>query len=1434
MTTSYKFYLTGFRAFVILALMLSAFGPWQTTQVFADKLVCAVPGKDGPTTTLAGVVNTYYPGRDNVTANATSIPVGAARGGGGPAIAAGDLLLVIQMQGEDIDSNNDQRYGSGIGTAGTVGNTVTYTTGEPQYAGGRLTTNFSAGQYEYVVAAGTVTGPVGGEVVPITSGLVNDYFNANFGTQGQRRFQVIRVPQYSSATLSNTVTALRWDGSTGGIVAFDVAGALNWNGNTVDVSGLGFRGGGGRQLAGGAGGNTDYRTLATVNTNGAKGEGSAGTPRYLNDNGVLLNTGVEGYPNGSNGRGSAGNAGGGSTDGNPAANDQNSGGGGGGNGGYGGMGGNSWNSAAVTGGFGGMPFPGLPSRLILGGGGGAGTTNNATGTPGAGFASSGAAGGGIVMVRSGTISGTGTINANGATANQTVGNDGGGGGGAGGNVIVIAANGGGSVGTLTVTAQGGNGGNTWATSAPGTPGPGTGNNHHGPGGGGGGGFVFTSGPVTGVSSVAGGINGTSTTDLSPFGATPGGPGTLVQNTTSVDIPLGISGAGCIPNPSVDKTTSTQTVIQTPTGTSGTYTIRVSVPSGQGTALGFTISDTLPTGFTYNSTSSINLSGGATQPTTVNPTDPAAPAWGTFDIPGGGQVQITFTVNIAASVLPGKYDNPAIATFTDPTRTVANSTTNTSYNYLSDPGEDITVVGGSLADLVVTKTNNVSGSVAPGSSFNWTINVSNSGGGTAAFTNGQTIVSDALPGLAGYYPQGALTVANGTTPPTETINCSISGTTLTCVANGAVTLTTSASFSITFAVTPTVAGDLINNAIVDPNGNVAEGNENNNTASNTVSVLGADLSILKDDAQTSYLAGSTVTYTVTVSNNSGVTVSGATVSDSRPANVSTWAWACTTQSGGATGCDPAVSSASNFNDTVNLPVGGTIVYTVTAVVVANPSGDLVNTGTVSVPSGYTDTNTNNNNSTDTDTLVTSGADLSIVKDDGQSGYSAGGTVTYTVTVTNLGGITVTGATVSDLKPANVLNWAWACTTQSGGATGCDAAASSSANFSDTVNLPVGGAIIYTVTANIVGIPSGNLVNTATISLPSGIADTNGSNNSSTDIDALNGADLSLTKTVNISNPAFGTTILFTLTVTNGGPQDATGVEVLDLLPSGFTYVSDIPSKGTYNSLTGLWAIGDLALNESATLTIIATVNLTGSYVNNAQISASLIIDPDSTPNNGVPTEDDQGAVTIAPAVSGGGDDSGRGGRGSGRRPEISPAIGGFLIPVTGFAPNRKTDLSGLPVATYDTKPGVTLEIPKLKLNLPIVGVPFKDGNWDVNWLTNQAGWLEQTAFPGLKGNSVLTGHVISSYGSDGPFAHLSNVEIGDMIFVHSFGQLYIYEIKSIKNVSPTDASVFKHEEKSWLTLVTCSNYDEKTEVYQSRLIVRSVLVETRSDFSSPGR
>ena len=50
------------------------------------------------------------------------------------------------------------------------------------------------------------------------------------------------MPQYSSATVVGTVTSLAWNGSVGGVAALDVAGTLNFNGNSVNVNGQGFRG----------------------------------------------------------------------------------------------------------------------------------------------------------------------------------------------------------------------------------------------------------------------------------------------------------------------------------------------------------------------------------------------------------------------------------------------------------------------------------------------------------------------------------------------------------------------------------------------------------------------------------------------------------------------------------------------------------------------------------------------------------------------------------------------------------------------------------------------------------------------------------------------------------------------------------------------------------------------------------------------------------------------------------------------------------------------------------------------------------------------------------------------------------------------------------------------------------------------------------------
>ncbi len=243
------------------------------------------------------------------------------------------------------------------------------------------------------------------------------------------------MPQFSSAALGGNVTAAPWNGAAGGIVVLDVAGALDLNGFRIEVSGMGFRGGAARALQVGpaAQAPTSGRLPRTPSTAGRR-KASVGRRATSSTEEPSIDTGAEGYPNGSSARGAPANGGGGGTDGNPSANDQNSGGGGGGNGGAGGRGGNSWSSNLAVGGAGGAALPGPSSaRVVLGGGGGGGTRNNAG-------PSSGGAGGGLVAARRRIPCRFRRDRANGADG-QTAANDGGGGGGAGGSVVVTAATG---------------------------------------------------------------------------------------------------------------------------------------------------------------------------------------------------------------------------------------------------------------------------------------------------------------------------------------------------------------------------------------------------------------------------------------------------------------------------------------------------------------------------------------------------------------------------------------------------------------------------------------------------------------------------------------------------------------------------------------------------------------------------------------------------------------------------------------------------------------------------------------------------------------------------------------------------------------------------------------------------------------------------------
>jgi uncharacterized repeat protein (TIGR01451 family) len=637
----------------------------------------AFPGKDGSGGVLAGVVNSYFPGVGSVAQGMKSITLGSINPNGAlTALGRGDLLLVMQNQGAIIDTTDADVYGDAVA-------------GEP--ASGAQT--IESGQLEYVSVVST-----NGNVIHIRGagtggGLLHPYQTRDANTEtGQYRFQVIRVPQYSSATMGGSLTAAPWNGSSGGVLAIDVAGQLTLSG-TVDVSGLGFRGAGGRQLrstSGDFGEPIEYRILAGdgVDNDAGKGEGYAGTPRYLNINGLLTDEVIEGYPEGSAGFGAPGNAGGGGTN--------STGGGGGANGGFGGRGGDNWSPSEIPlfkrhprseAGFGGAASPTSLTQVFLGGGGGAGANRNQP-------RAHGAAGGGLVLIRAGSITGLGTIKASGLDAPtlSAPGNSGNvGGGGAGGTVIVTTPSAQALTG-LTVVARGGRGASILG-----------GDTVHAAGGGGGGGVVLLSGIPSSVD-VTGGARGTSPGENQTNNGNGGQIPTTHLPTRGTD-GLSIANAEVSLLPGVSASLPNLTVsvkvlwTRVPLPGKARYTLKLQNAVAAGTAQVVNFEGlALGAGFGLDRFSTPNYGGVTADTFATGPSEfinlgsVNDPVFGAVSqvmtIPGGGWVELVVTVALDASVPPNIYQRPAQARYLDPQRTTGNATLLTTYDATSSSQDDI--------------------------------------------------------------------------------------------------------------------------------------------------------------------------------------------------------------------------------------------------------------------------------------------------------------------------------------------------------------------------------------------------------------------------------------------------------------------------------------------------------------------------------------------------------------------------------------------------------------------------------------------------------------------------------------------------------------------------------------------------------------------------
>lgn len=451
------------------------------------------------------VVNSYASVTADVATGATTIQVDAATG-----FAAGDLIMIWKS--------------TGLALTRAPGSQVTI----PMDGD-------STGTFEYARIKSIAT-----NVITLTNPIVS----ASTFTAAQS--QVVRIPEFHTLTIdaSASIVAGAWDGTKGGIaVVFADNGVVN-NG-TLSADGQGLRGGFHKQDetvfgCGALDGPAVNTVLGVVGLNVTAGGAKKGEGLFPNSYSTDTTTDATNplgalYPTYGYGNVSTGGGGG---------DCHNAGGGGGGHAGVGGTGGHTFtgnegtlfnDSDRAVGGTGGTIITYTPTvRVSMGGGGGAGEDNDNVGT-------AGAAGGGVVFVRATSLTGTGSLSADGATAANSVTSnyDGAGGGGAGGLVVVRVMT---NAACGAIHANGGAGGNA--------------QDQHGPGGGGAGGYIMVQAATDTCGTTATETGGGAGIDRlddggndGTHGATGGGDGSTASpppggfNPTPCDVGAGTCG-GC--------------------------------------------------------------------------------------------------------------------------------------------------------------------------------------------------------------------------------------------------------------------------------------------------------------------------------------------------------------------------------------------------------------------------------------------------------------------------------------------------------------------------------------------------------------------------------------------------------------------------------------------------------------------------------------------------------------------------------------------------------------------------------------------------------------------------------------------------------------------------------------------------------------------------
>ena len=613
-----------------------------------------------------------------------------------------------------------------------------------------------------------------------------------------------------------------------------------------------------------------------------------------------------------------------------------------------------------------------------------------------------------------------------------------------------------------------------------------------------------------------------------------------------------------------------------------YTLTVHNAGPADNLTGFTLSDTLPAGLTFQSLGSDARCAALGQVVTCT---------NGVGLANGGDDVFVVHVTLASTVDAG--------TLLSNTAVVATSGTND-----PDPANNTDTALSTVAEdvqLSLSKVFSTATITAGGAGGSFTITVTNAGASDAD----NLVVTDlvdarlTVDAVAG----GAFDCSFGSG---QAVDCRIAH-----LAAGA-----SLSITVSYHVLASVASATVSNQAD------ATSDEDGALGSDSVDIItSADLSISKG-APAFATAGDPAgfDYTLTVHNAGPAdNLTGFTLSDTLPAGL-------TFQSLGSDARCAALGQVVTCTNGVGLANGGDDVFVVHVTLASTvDAGTLLSNTAVVATSGTNDPDPANNTDTALST-VAEDVQLSLSKVFSTATITAGGAGgSFTITVTNAGASDADNLVVTDLVDARltvdaVAGGAFDCSFGSGQAVDCRIA-----------HLAAGASLSITVSYHVLA-----SVASATVSNQADATSDEDGALGSDSVDIITSADIADIKVASPDPVLAGMTLTYTITITNLGPSDALSVtlsDALDAALTGATYCIDLGSGcGPSSVWTGSVNVGTIAAGASVDVVISATVDPgtpDGTIIANTASASATTPDPNGVNNASSATSAVVGLPTPTP-------------------------------------------------------------------------------------------------------------------------------------------------------------------------------------------------------------